>query len=385
MSVNKLSMNDGQLEVVQVTSVHQPFDTRIFHKIANSVQSFGYRVAVIVATDEPTAGATPKIIRVRRSRHRIVRSTLSAYRCIATALRSKAQIVHMHDPELLFWAPLLRLLGRKVIYDMHENTPSAILGKEWIPRPIRGVVSNLWRVLERVLLFGCSVVFAEASYASEYPWIRNGTVVQNFPKLQSFHAKPRGKRERVKLVYIGGVSPLRGSKVLLELTKRLQQEGLPVSLDLIGPILEDHKRELESLIQEGGIDDVSILGYKDPVTAWRIAAEADIGLAILQRHPNYVRSYPTKMFEYMAMALPVVVSDFPLYRKVIEDTGAGISAPPDNMEQIVRRVRPLVVSSELRREMGAKGRVAAEDRYSWETEAKKLERLYLDLAAECAA
>jgi glycosyltransferase involved in cell wall biosynthesis len=233
--------------------------------------------------------------------------------------------------------------------------------------------------MEWVFLRNTPVIFAEASYADEYPWIRKSAIVQNFPKIGEFSQRTSGRDESLTMVYVGAVAEIRGSEMMLEVISRLQREKYAIGLTCIGPATKSHLAELNEQIEVRGLRDVEFLGYQPPQVAWRLASKADIGLAILQPHPNYFRSYPTKMFEYMSMGLPVVVSDFPLYREVIEESRCGICVQPDDVEEILRELRPLLNSENLRIEMGANGRRAVERRYSWEVEEEKLLSFYSSL------
>src|SRR6185437_4166240 len=58
---------------------------------------------------------------------------------------------HLHDPELLPFAVLLRSSGRAVIYDAHEDVPTQVLGKPWIPKAMRRAVARFSDVVERGL------------------------------------------------------------------------------------------------------------------------------------------------------------------------------------------------------------------------------------------
>ena len=376
------NIESARPRVAQVSSVHKPFDTRIYEKISKTLVENGWSLLLIVSHDEELAAEIVRIKTVKKLRNRAVRATLGSALCMMSAIRSKAKIIHLHDPELILWIPILRLLGRKVIFDMHENTPANIRGKPWIPGFLRPVVSWLWLLIEWVFIRNTHVIFAEASYADDYPWITSTTIVQNYPKVGEFSPRITGNRKGLTLVYLGAVARVRGSRMMLDVVSRLQNEGYEVCLKCIGPVADSHLEELNNEIRKLGLQNVEFLGYQSPQRAWRLASSADVGLAILQPHPNYFRSYPTKMFEYMSMGLPVVVSDFPLYREVIEAARCGVCVQPDDVNAILRELRPILDSEELRIEMGTRGRRSVERQYSWEVEKEKLLDCYSSLAGD---
>jgi len=369
-------------QIAQVTSVHKPFDTRIYEKISKTLVESGWSLLLIVSYDKELSAQTVRIKTVKKFRNRAVRATFGSALCMLSAIRSKAKIIHIHDPELIVWIPICRLLGRKVIFDMHENTPANIRGKLWIPSILRLVVSRLWLLIEWIFIRNTHVIFAEASYADEYPWLGSTTIVQNYPKVGEFSPRVVGNREGLTLVYLGIVARLRGSIIMLDVVSRLQNEGYEICLKYIGPVSDSHLEELNKEIRVLGLKNVEFLGYQSPQEAWRLASSADVGLAILQPHANYFHSYPTKMFEYMSMGLPVVVSDFPLYREVVEAARCGVCVQPDDVNEILRELRPILDSEDLRIEMGTRGRQSVECRYSWEIEKEKLLDCYSSLAGD---
>ena len=102
----------------------------------------------------------------------------------------------------------------------------------------------------------------------------------------------------------------------------------------------------------------------------------EIGLVTLAPRPNYLESYPTKLFEYMASGVPVVASDFPLWRKIVEDAGCGLLVDPQKPEAIAKAMDWLFEHPNQAADMGAAGRRAAHRTYNWQSEADKLLALY---------
>jgi len=87
----------------------------------------------------------------------------------------------------------------------------------------------------------------------------------------------------------------------------------------------------------------------------------------------------TKIFEYMAYEIPVVCSNFPNLKRIVEGEGCGICVDPEDPEEIADAVRWLAEHPEEGREMGKRGREAARRQYNWEAEADKLRRFYREL------
>ena len=132
-----------QLKIVHMTSVHRPFDVRIFAKECSSLAEHGYDVVLIAVHDHDEMCDGVQIKSIPRPRSQWSRMIFTAWRVVLEALRQGADIYHCHDPELLPWTCLMRLLGRTVVYDMHENVPKDILDKTWLPAWSKPTVSRL--------------------------------------------------------------------------------------------------------------------------------------------------------------------------------------------------------------------------------------------------
>ena len=105
------------------------------------------------------------------------------------------------------------------------------------------------------------------------------------------------------------------------------------------------------------------------------------GLLFFHPEPNHVDAQPNKMFEYMSAGLPVLASDFPLWREVLVGTGAGRCADPLDPAAIGRAIESLLADPQAAQVMGRRGREAVMTRYQWTFEERKLLALYRELLA----
>ncbi|MGE5553673.1 MAG: glycosyltransferase family 4 protein [Betaproteobacteria bacterium] len=364
------------MHVCVLTSVHLPFDIRIFYKECKTLTLAGYKVVLVAPhdRDEVVDGVRVRAVPKPRSRReRMMRTVWQVYRA---AILENAQLYHVHDPELIPVGVLLRLHGKRVVYDMHENVPKAILSKGWIRPWVRPILSGIVKAVERVLLNGMPVIYAEKSYAKDYPWVKPAVTVQNMPLLSSIFAIEESKYPIPTVGYLGGVTPERGSLVYLEALRILKERGHTVGWECIGPVSEEHRAELIHLCSRYGLEHVYLRGYMLPDQGWRHVARCKIGLAVLKAIPNYIGSYPTKMFEYMALGLPVIVSDFPLYRDIVEKEQCGICVDPESPVAVADAIQRILTHPDMARVMGERGREAVRERYNWDAEAKKLLDFY---------
>lgn len=369
-------------KVVHVTTAHPVLDSRIYYKECCSLRDAGYEVVLIAAheRDEVIDGITIRSLPQASSRWaRALRLARKAYQL---CLDEDGDIYHFHDPMLLPWLARLARRGKLVIYDMHENVVRDIQTKPHIPTPLRPLVAAAGWLALRWTLSGNSVIFAEQSYQRDYPWVKKSVVVQNLPRQDELAAVEADKQVPAAVGYLGSITALRGSFRMLEALAILQGEGLELGLECVGHATPAHLAELEQRIERLGLKHVRFHGRLQPQGAWRVMAGCVVGLAVLADIPNYRESYPTKLFEYMALGLPVVVSDFPLYRSVVDSAQCGFCVDPANPQAIANALRQLYENPAMAKEMGERGHAEVEEHYSWTTEERKLLELYQELLSE---
>jgi glycosyltransferase involved in cell wall biosynthesis len=303
----------------------------------------------------------------------------TAWNVVRAALHEQAQVYHLHDPELLLWTPLLRRSGAVVIFDMHEYMAGSILTKSWLPSRVRSPLAASYRLAERGLLQGVPVIFAEESYRKHFPYLSKTAVVLNMPLHEELIGLDAPRHERFTVGYMGGVSPIRGSIVTIEALQILKEKGLEIPFECVGTVSEQHRQEMERFCREAGLRDCRLSGYQLPTDGWALMARCHAGLAVLQDVPNYRESYPTKMFEYMALGLPIVVSNFPLYRAIVERYQCGFCVDPGDAVAVAAALEWLARHPDQASVMGARGRDAVLTAHNWDNEAKTLLAFYASL------
>ena len=276
----------GRTGVVHFSSGHRSDDSRIFWKECLSLARAGYDVSLVVAEDRATRREEHgvEIIGVRRRSGRFGRMMMSTISVAAAGLRRGGTVYHFHDPELIPAGFALRLLGKRVIYDAHEDLPRDILFKDWIPRGLRGPASRLAAALEWIAGRTLSgVVAATPTIARRFPDGRTA-LVQNFARPCEFalgEELPRGDRRTV--AYIGGVTLERCAVEMVEAIAKV--ERFPdVRLIIAGPM--DHPALEERLAASKGWPRVDYLEIKSRAGVRRLLREASVGLAVF--HPGSI-------------------------------------------------------------------------------------------------
>jgi glycosyltransferase involved in cell wall biosynthesis len=221
-------------------------------------------------------------------------------------------------------------------------------------------------------------VFAEKSYVQDFSFAKMGTVVLNYPLVDALAGLVRSKREKFTLGYIGGVSCERGADVVVEAVSSLRVERSVVETVFVGPVAAD---VAENPVWKRGIAEgwSTSTGRLKPEDGWALMASCQVGVALLRPSPNFVDSYPTKLFEYMALGLPVVVSDFPLWRSIVDDARCGLTVNPTDISAVKDAFHWTHMHPDEARAMGLRGREVVLNKYNWASEFRKLHDMYLEL------
>tara|TARA_B100000963_G_C22633461_1_gene676246 strand:+ start:3463 stop:4632 length:1170 start_codon:yes stop_codon:yes gene_type:complete len=378
-------VNKNNLKIVHLTTAHLRYDTRIFVKMCSSLANQGYDVSLIVADgkgDEIKNGV--KILDVGLLKNRFYRFFFSIFKVYRKAIKLNAKVYHFHDPELLLISCMLRLNSQAdIIYDVHENVKEDILGKDWIPLFFRRFISVLFVLTERLMLkFINYIIVAEDSYLKIYKNRKNVTSILNYPIISLRKNKKNIRSNKVdsiiNMVYVGGVSRIRGAVELIESVNLLVSSGHSnIFLKIIGLISLDFKNELFKLINKYKLNShVAICGVISHETVYDEFEKAHIGLSILHPDPNFIESIPTKLYEYMSVGIPVIASDFPMWKKIIEKYQCGICVNPMNPKEIAEAIIYILNNPTKSMKMGTNGIAPVEDFYNWEKESLKLINIY---------
>jgi len=373
-------------KVCILTTVHSPFDTRIFHKQAKTLVKAGYDVTLIVQHDKNEVVDGVKIIALPKSRNRFTRIFGLTWRAFRLALRQQADIYHFHDPELLLVGVLLKLFTKgKVIYDVHEHYPNAIMSKYWIPKFARSVLKIAFELLEFLLVpLLDAVIYTTPIVGERYKRMRVQSVrIENLPlpeMLEGIDAA-RSKANNKALLYLGGMTRIRGVVELIEAFAIVKGKYPDLSLYLVGGFNPKSFGEtIKNLITKLEVEeDVKVIPLVPYEKVKNYLSRASIGIVTYLPYPNNMSCLPNKLFEYMACGLPVVASDFPLYRQVIEDAGCGKLVDPRNPMEIASAVEELLESPEDWETMSQNGCSSFRNKYNWHGEEEKLLNLYEQL------
>ena len=367
--------------VVHLSSAHRVFDSRIFHKECRSLAMAGYDVTVIgLSSGSGTSRDGVRIHVLPEPRTRRERMTRTIWEVYRAALRENAEIYHFHDPELMPVGALLRMRGKRVVYDVHEDFASGIRDKVWVPRLLRWPLSIAYIAWQTALASSFDrVIAATPAIARNFP--PNKThCVRNFPWSHEFacsRSLPYDERDPIA-VYVGVLADARGMREMQQAVELVAKE-IPIKLALAGWVNPGGRAEF---LREGENELVEFKGMLDRAGVAELLARARVGMLLFHPLSNHVNAVPTKLFEYLAAGLPVIVSDFPSWRELIEREECALFVNPLSPASVAEALLWLFRHPAQAAQMGENGRRAVAENYNWERESERLLAVYAELRPE---
>lgn len=313
------------------------------------------------------------IVDVGRIPGRLNRMLRTTRRVLQAARLVDGDVYQLHDPELLPIGLSLHRLGKRVVFDSHENVPTQILSKPYLGRLGRRVLSSAFAAYQR---YACrrfdGVIGAQplttAPLARFHP---HAVTVNNFPLLHEFDTVPDWGAKTQQVCYVGNISALRGIRELVQACASLQS---PARLALAGRF--DDPALAREVMASPGWSRIDAQGHLDRAGVARVMRGAMAGLVTLQAAPNYLEALPVKMFEYMAAGLPVISSRFPLWQDIVEGNDCGVCVDPRDPAAIAAAIDYFCLHPDEARRMGENGRRAVLAKYNWASEAATLAAFY---------
>lgn len=356
------------MRVCHISTVHPETDIRIFFKECLSLKKKYDEVYLIVSSDKDKIINGINILSLPCKGGRVYRFFVKKFIAFKKALKVNADVYHFHDPELLFTGLLLKICGKKVIYDVHEDVPLQILNKSWLgPLWVRKMISGMFNFMEKGISSKFDgVVTVTQEIGEKFYKCKRVCIVRNLPVVKAIkNAEPaKSDNDHTVIIYAGEITEIRGIKKLIEAVNLLNGR---VRLWLLGDW------ETQELCDEckkmDGWEYAVYYGRKKPEDVYGYLKSADIGMCTLYPRKNYLMSLPIKAFEYIACGLPIIMSDFPYWRKNFNNYAVFVD--PEKPDEIAAAIDKIINSSDK-----GKQDKKCNFEFSWEEESKKLTALY---------
>lgn len=365
-------------KVCHISSAHPQEDIRIFKKECISLAEAGYEVVLITRGKDQYKEGVNFFGLGDNPSNRLKRILIFTYKAYKKAIEIDADLYHFHDPELLPYALKMAKRGKKVIFDSHEFTAVQIAGgvREYIPKPIQSFVSRVYQKYERMVTNRIDGVVI--------PCLRRGrdyfegnykriAYVNNVPRISEYMYSPDLQKDERTTCYVGSITKERG---IINTIKGSYKAGC--QLQLIGEMDQSLLEELKKMSE---FEAVTYYG-KLPVEEFtKIINRSTVGICLLKNIGQYDEgdNLSTKVYEYMAMGIPIVASDFRMNKRIIEGHNCGICVDPDDIDSIADAISTICCNKQLSQTMSLNGRKLATLRYSWEIEKTNLLNLYAEI------
>jgi glycosyltransferase involved in cell wall biosynthesis len=361
------------VKVCHISTAHPTFDGRIFHKECVFLSNAGFDVSLVITHSKNEVVDGVKIKGLKTSNGRLSRILIKPWKALFVAVKTKSDIYHFHDPELMFIGVILSLLGKKVIFDSHENVSSQIESKKWLGSLfVRKVIKSIYRLFEKFCILFYTRVISVTPEIVNFLSEKKGVLIRNYPILSKIENATFETNDTSTLVllYVGGLTKIRGIK---EACYAVGEVDRDVKLVLVGKWSdESYKTECLAISTK-----VEYLGLKPLDEVYKIMKTADVGIATLYPEKNYLNSLPIKAFEYMTCGLPMIMSNFPYWIKEFDVSSVFVN--PMEVDDITKAIVWLVDHKSERLQMGKDGKRVVYEKFSWEAESLTLIKTYNEL------
>ncbi len=370
------------MKICLLNVLHEPFDKRVFQKVARSLTAAGYEVVSIC----PCAGPPPEetngvrfvaIPPAQSKKHRLV----SVIRLIQLGRKERADVYMGPEPESWVAALVLKVLtGARAVFDMHEHAPTEF--SKFFPKPMQPFLEWTTRRMMRMFArFTDLIILTRQSFDSEWAGLRTPrALVINTNHLQAPCAGiPEALRLRYAdcptVIHQGQFGEARGSYQLLEAVKLVVKEIPNFRCILLGEYVSGNEEAYRKTVNEAGLaENIHFLGtarYED-VPAHIAVARA--GLILFQPGLlNHTLAMPHKLFDYMREMKPVIAPDFALeVAHIVKEADCGILVDVTSPQAIAEAILRLLRNPVEAKRLGENGRRLVETKYNWQADEKRL-------------
>lgn len=368
------------LRVAIVTSIHPDFDSRLW-KHARSLAQLGVEVHFIApwkVSGSVDAVQFHPFMRAERRRERY-KIPARIFRHLKPLLR-RLDLVHFHDIDILPYMAVLSLF-KPVIYDIHENYPEEMLVRQWIPQRLRKVAFHLVRTGQWVCARKIgNVVLVAPSQEKDLPMKRLRSIyVWNYASEQLANQASDDYLDRPdNVIFTGSQHPANGSILFLDIAFLVSKQRPGARFLCFDRFASTAFRaEFMNTIQRLGLEDVvKVEPNCKPHELIRYLNQSKVAISANLRIPQQIDGIHTKLFEYLAVGIPIVVSDLPHQVSLVQKYKCGMLAQPEDPQTFASAIIRLLDDGQTARMLGRNGQSAFREYLSWESQMPPLLEFY---------
>lgn len=372
-------------KVCHVISGYFRNDARVFYRQCLSLKKYDFNVCIL------TNDAGPNEIQEGVDVISCTQMPIARWKALlfATkyfyqhAVEIDADVYQLHSPELLPLAVKLKKLGKKVVYDAHEDMPAHILEKEWLPIWSRKIVSwcfslymgHVYKLIDEVISPHTHVVKDVVKRFGK------GILIANFPIIKKNYVSTESNylnRQNI-FCYSGTVYTYSNQQTITS----AMIKAVGAHYHVVGYIDSDQQTKL---MQTEASNRVKFLGRLSQDDLAKFYHKSIAGIAVYDYKLNLgnkLGSYGTnKIFEYMEAGLPIICTDYELWKDIVERYQCGICVKPGDKEALAEAMITIMNDRKAAFMMGKNGRYAVENEFNWLSEELKYCAIFRKLTAE---
>ena len=378
---------DIRTKVCHLVSSHKMNDMRVFEKECKSLAKGGFDVTLIgfgeQAKEETIDGV--KCISlyypIKNNLEILLKRNKLTYEA---ALKVDAEIYHIHEPELLPVGKKLKRKGKIVIFDSHEYYGWQLRDNIHkikivnVPASFMKTIGDLYmRYEKRICMKLDAVIQVCTMNGIDYfeGRCKRTLFIRNLPNITDFTRNNNISFESpISISMIGGITKERGVTQLVKAAGKTE-----ATLNLAGNFIpKSYEDELRRLPE---YKNVNYRGFLDKKGMVSLLEETAIGASTLLNIGQYdkIDTFPTKVYDYMAMELPIIISNTDFAKEMNEKYNFGICVNPSNPDEIAQAIIWIKDHPQEAAKMGGNGRKIIENEWNWEKESQKLLDFYNEL------
>ena len=366
------------MKVCHLTSVHPRNDIRVFHKECVSLAQFkDLDVSLIVADGKGNDTLDQvDIFDVGAPKNRLLRIFLSSFLVFMKGLKQKADIYHFHDPELIFYGFLLKIFGKKVVFDIHEFSYVQIRHKSWIPSYLRKPISIFYKFIEDFFCKRFDLLVVPQDEMRDYYLKINSNVITafNYPAKKDLiktQQLPNFENRAKNLIYVGALSNDRGFDNMIKLIEELYSRDSSYTLYIAGKYSE---QQLEVVKASPAKSAIKLLGFLDRSSIREILLHCGWGLILFNNVGQYYMANALKMFEYMSAGQILLTPNFGNWKSLNEEFNVGFNVNVNDPIEISNKI--CSVDNQLYETFSRRNIDLVTKYFIWESEVNKIYNAY---------